>query len=296
MQHREGTFTGAGGASIYFQAWLPEQAPRAILLVVHGAAEHSGRYQRLAGHFVAHGYAVAALDLPGHGRSDGTPGYVRRFKDYVDTLDSFQCKLTEGFPLLPQILLGHSMGGLISAIYLLQNQAAFAGCVLSGAAIKTELEPPLLQLLLIRLFSLFLPKLGVLQLDASGVSRDPAEVEAYVNDPLVYTGKLSARKVSELFKAMAGIQANAAGISLPMLILHGEADTLAAPEGSRFLNEQIGSADKTLKIYPGLYHEIFNEPEREEVFTDILHWLDARLPASPQSHSQVGVGEPATHS
>ncbi len=296
MQGREGTFTGACGASIYFQAWLPEQAPRALLLVVHGAAEHSGRYQRFAGHFVAHGYAVAALDLPGHGRSDGTQGYVRRFKDYVDTLHSFQCKLTEEFPLLPQILLGHSMGGLISAIYLLQNQAAFAGCVLSGPAIKTELEPPLLQLFLIRLFSLLLPKLGVLQLDASGVSRDPAEVEAYVNDPLVYTGKLSARMVSELFKAMAGIQSNAGGISLPMLMLHGEADILAAPEGSRFLEEQISSTDKQLKIYPGLYHEIFNEPEREEVFTDILQWLDARLPASPQSHSQLGVGDPVTHS
>jgi alpha-beta hydrolase superfamily lysophospholipase len=139
----------------------------------------------------------------------------------------------------------------------------------------------MLQMLVIRLLSALKPGTGVLQLDANGVSRDPAVVEAYVNDPLVFHGKMSARKVAELFKAMRHIQANAGQITLPMLLLHGGEDSMASPEGSRFLHSHISSADKTLKIYPGLYHEIFNEPEQQEVFAEVLAWCDQRLAKPP---------------
>lgn len=277
MQHRDGTFVGANEESIYYQVWRPELAPQALILIVHGAAEHGGRYQRFAEHFARLGYALAALDHTGHGRSDGTPGFVRRFSDYLDSLDIFQNHLAMEFVGVPQVLLGHSLGGLISGNYLLQNQQAFVGCILSGPAIKTDLEPPFWQFWLIRLFSLVAPRMGALQLDANGVSRDPEEVERYLNDPLVYTGKLSARMLLELFTAMAQIQLRAGEIKLPLLILHGGADLLASPEGSRFLNEAVSSPDKTLKIYPDLYHEIFNEPERLDVFADIERWLAERL-------------------
>ena len=169
------------------------------------------------------------------------------------------------------------MGGLISSLYLLQHQDAFVGCVLSGPAIKTDIEPPWIQLQLIRLLSALAPRLGVLQLDANGVSRDPAEVDKYVNDPLVNHDKMTARKVSELFKGMNQIQAEAGRISLPLLLLHGGDDAMTAPEGSRFLHDHVGSQDKTLKIYPGLYHEIFNEPERGEIFAEVLAWCDQHL-------------------
>lgn len=277
MSEREGHFSGAEGHSIYYRYWLPEQPPQAVLLVVHGAAEHSGRYARFAEHFVARGFACAALDHIGHGQSEGTPGYIRDFDDHVETLDRFQRQVSADFGGVPLILLGHSMGGLISCCYLLQHQDAFAGCILSGPAIKTELEPPWWQRTLIQLFSRLLPKLGVLQLDAAGVSRDPAEVKAYREDALVYTGKLSARMVSQLFAAMQLVQHRAAEIHCPLLLLHGGADVLTAPSGSQFLNDSVASADKTLKIYPGLYHEIFNEPERADVFADIETWLAARL-------------------
>ena len=138
-------------------------------------------------------------------------------------------------------------------------------------------SPGYLQLLLIRCLSVLAPKLGVLQIDASGLSRDPAVVADYVNDPLVNHGKMSARMVAELFGAMNHIQAQASAITLPMLLLHGESDVMTSPEGSRFLYEQIGSLDKTLKIYPGLYHEIFNEPERETIVVDVLAWCDRLL-------------------
>ena len=197
----------------------------------------------------------------------------------MDTLEIFHQQVSAEFPDVPKILLGHSMGGLISSLYLLRQQQDFIGCILSGPAIKTDIEPGILQMYLIRFLSSVLPTAGVLQLDANGVSRDPAEVAKYVNDPLVFHGKMSARKVFELFKAMHHIQANAEKITLPMLLLHGGDDAMAAAEGSRFLYSRISSTDKTLKIYPGLYHEIFNEPEKEEVFADLLAWCNERTTA-----------------
>jgi len=218
MKKRDGNFSGAGDMSIYYQYWEPDAQPRAIILLVHGAGEHIARYEHFARYLTDHGYAVAALDHPGHGRSAGTHQQV-----------------VADFSGVPQILLGHSMGGLISSLYLLQHQRDFIGCILSGPAIKTDIEPGVLQMYLIRFLSAVLPKAGVLQLDATGVSRDPAEVAKYVNDPLVFHGKMSARKVSELFKAMHHIQAEAGKINLPMLLLHGGDDAMAAAEGSRFL-------------------------------------------------------------
>ena len=280
MKQTEGTFEGARGRSVYYQYWAPENSPRALLLVVHGAGEHSNRYEDLAQYFTARGYVVAGLDHPGHGKSDGEYGHIERFQDLVDTVEIFHQRVTTDFPGLPQILLGHSMGGLISALYLLQHQREFVGCVLSGPAIKTEVEPGYLQLLLIRCLSLAAPRVGVLQLDAAGVSRDPAVVADYVADPLVNHNKMTARMVSELLAAMHHIQSEASKIILPMLLLHGGEDVMAAPEGSRVLCENISSEDKSLKIYPGLYHEIFNEPERDTVLADMLDWCDRHISAS----------------
>jgi alpha-beta hydrolase superfamily lysophospholipase len=296
MKQRDGQFTGARGLSIYFQYWEPETDPRGLILVVHGAGEHSARYARFAAFFTAAGYAVAALDHPNHGRSGGRYGHVERFGDFLETLALFHQQVTAEFPGLPQVLLGHSMGGLISGLYLLDHPQAFAGAVLSGPAIRTEIEPPWLQLQLIRLLSALLPKVGVMQLDANGVSRDPAEVERYVTDPLVNHGKMSARKVAELFKGMQRIQSEAGRITLPILILHGGGDAMTAPEGSRFLYDAIGSRDKSLKIYPGLYHEIFNEPEREEIFAEVLAWCDRHLAPDDQAVSASVTGSSVTAS
>ena len=277
MRHEEGNFEGARGLSIYFQCWAPETPPRAVILLVHGAGEHSARYVPLADYLTGHGFAVATLDHPGHGRSEGTPGFVERFDDYLDTLRTFHRRVSATYPDVPQILLGHSMGGLISCVYLLQHQAEFAGCALSGPAIMTDMEPGLLQQWLLRFLSLVAPRSGALQLDANGVSRDREVVAQYCSDPLVHHGKMSARKVTELFRNMRLVQAEAAQITLPLLVLHGGEDSMASPKGAQFLFDNAGSADKTLKIYPGLYHEIFNEPEREVVFRDLLEWCDQRI-------------------
>jgi len=280
MKHTEARLQGAGQRSIYCQCWEPETAPKAILLLVHGAGEHSGRYLHVAEFFVEQGLAVLALDHRGHGHSDGKPGHIDVFDDYLVDLAVFHNEVERRFPGVPIFLLGHSLGGLIACNYLLQQQDRFVGCILSGALIKSDLQPGWVQMGVIQLLALLAPRLGVMQLDASGVSRDAEEVKKYVEDPLVLHGKASARMVRELFAGMATLQADAADITLPMLMLHGDADVLTSPDGSRYLHQHISSTDKTLTMYPGLFHEILNEPERQDVLDQILSWCEARLPAN----------------
>ena len=284
MKRQDGTLTlpsgsEAAGAKLHLQKWLPDEQPKAIILLVHGYAEHAGRYHYFAGHCVAKGYAVFAIDHWGHGQSDGTPGYVPDFSVFHDGVDQLLTCAKEDFPDLPVMLVGHSMGGLISATYLLSNQSKFLACVLSGPAIKAAEEPSAFLKAVSGFLSRFFPKAGVLELDPNGVSRDPQVVADYLADPLVYNGKMGARLAAEMLNNMTDIQQNAGKISLPILLLHGEKDSLADAEGSKFLDTHIGSADKTLIIYPELFHEIFNEPEKDAVLTDMTDWLDRQLAA-----------------
>ena len=283
MKHGEGTLKTPRGASLYYQSWRPFDRPRAVLLIAHGLAEHSGRYQNFARFFVDRGYAVYALDHSGHGKSDGDRCHIGRFSQFTDGVGLLLEKVREEIPDTLVFLAGHSMGGLIATHFLIEHQSEFAGCILSGAAVQPAVEVPALQRLTIRLLSKVLPKLGLLRLDASEVSRDPEVVDRYRKDPLVFTGKVSARLLEQLFSSMSGLEEKLAAIELPMLILHGSADGLALPQGSKMLHEKISSSDKKLIIYEGLYHEIYNEPEQEDVMTDVADWLAPRLVSPAQS-------------
>jgi alpha-beta hydrolase superfamily lysophospholipase len=273
MEHHSEEFLSKNQL-IFCQRWQPDSSPKGVLLIAHGLAEHSGRYAEVAEFFVAHNYAVCCLDHSGHGQSEGQRGFINRFTDYTDTLDVFSRLVSQWFPESPVFLLGHSMGGLISALFLIQNQNRFAGSILSGPAIKASDEPSWPLLVIGRLLSALLPKTGIMQLEADSISRDPAVVAAYRNDPLVHSGKISARLATEIFSSMKYVQENATAITLPMLLLHGSEDLLAAPESSTLLHERISSADKQLVVYQGLYHEILNEPEKQQVLTTILKWLE----------------------
>lgn len=266
--------SAAAGANLYCQSWTPDDAPKANIILVHGYDEHSGRYAYFAEHCVNHGFAVHTLDHWGHGKSDGTNGFVPDFSVYHDGLDALLGQMPAKQQTLPLILVGHSLGGLIGASYLLEKQSNFAAAVLSGPAIKATEEPSSFMKGVSRFLSKVAPRMGVLGLEASGVSRDPKVVADYLADPLVSGTKISARLAAEMMGNMEAVQSQAARITLPMLLLHGEEDSLTAPEGSIFLNEHIGSKEKMLKIYPGLFHEIFNEPEKDAVLTDMTDWIE----------------------
>ena len=176
-------------------------------------------------------------------------------------------------PGKPIFLVGHSMGGLISAVYLLDHQQDFAGAVLSGASVKIPDHISAVTIMAGKVFSKLLPKFGLLKLEDDGVSRDPAVVQAYISDPLVCTGKVSARLAGELLGATQRITAEAEKITLSILILHGGADKLVECDASKAFYDRIRSPDKTLKIYHGLYHEVFIEPERGAVLGDVEGWM-----------------------
>jgi alpha-beta hydrolase superfamily lysophospholipase len=276
VNHGEGTLATAAGGSVYFQYWSPADQPRAGLLVAHGLAEHSGRYAHFAKFFTRRGYAVYALDFPGHGKSDGDSCHVGTFSEYSESVSLLREVFLGDFPGTDAFLVGHSMGGLVAASYLTERQSGLAGCILSGAAVRPAVEPPPIQQIIVRFLSRILPKLRVMQLDASQVSRDQDVVERYRNDPLVFSGKVTARLAEQLFGAMTALQEKFGTIELPMLILHGSSDGLTSPAGSQMLYERISSIDKKLIIYDGLYHEVYNEPEQETVMTDVADWIAAR--------------------
>jgi acylglycerol lipase len=277
VKHEEGKFKGYKGLNLYYQCWLPDKSPKAVLLVVHGLAEHSGRYMNLVNYFVPKGYAVYALDHRGHGKSEGMRSYVDRFSDYITDLKTFFDKVRKEHRDAKIFLFGHSLGATIATAYSIEHQKELAGLILSGPSLvaTTSVSPALLAIA--GVISAILPKMGVTVLDASTISRDKAVVDAYVNDPLVFRGKIPARTGAELARMWKTLPEEMSKIKLPVLIMQGTEDQLANPASSKLLYERVGSKDKTLKLYGGCYHEICNEPEHKEVMADIEAWLKKHL-------------------
>lgn len=266
MTNETAFFKTPGGLKLFEQRWLPAGRPRGVLAIVHGYAEHSGRYQWTAAGLTARGYAVEALDLRGHGRSEGERVFVNTFEEYLDDVERFLDRVRSRHPGVPLFLLGHSMGGGIVTSFVIARKPALAGVLLSGSALLTPRPAP----------DPSAPPRPPGPLPATAISRDPAVVAAYENDPLVYRGAPRTDRASAWDDAFRLVQTGMESIDLPILIMHGTADLLTPAEGSRRLFERVSSKDKSLKLYEGLYHEILNEPEKEQVIADILAWLDAR--------------------
>jgi alpha-beta hydrolase superfamily lysophospholipase len=273
MQHTEGKFTGRNNFSLYRQAWLPDGIPVAILVVVHGIAEHSSRYTNLVNYFVPKGYAVYSFDLRGHGKSDGTRSYIEHFSYYLDDVKTF-CDLVGAENKNAKIfMVGHSMGSTIAIDYAIQHQNELKGLIVSGTTLKAGSSVNKASILMAEILSVLMPKMGVMALDTDLLCRDKAVVAAYVNDPLVYTGKLRARWGIELMKTMTKLQSGMSELTLPILIMQGTQDRISDPSSSQMLFDGVSSKDKTMKLYEGFYHEIFNDPERQQVFSDMETWL-----------------------
>lgn len=270
-------FAGLGGINIFCQSCHPEGGPRAVLLIAHGLAEHSGRYQHVAEHFTGLGYAVYALDHRGHGQSGGVRSDVVRFEDYLADLKTFLDAVKGREPGRQVFLIGHSMGGAIVTLFAARYGADFDGLITSGASVQVGGNVSPLLVGLSKIIAALAPRLPTVPLDAEAVSRDLEVVARYRSDPLNYLGKVRARMGVQLLRAAGSIAAELPHITLPVLILHGTADRLADPAGSQMIYDHISSTDKTLRFYDGLYHEIFNEPEREQVLADVAAWLEARV-------------------
>lgn len=265
----------ADGVKLSGQAWLPP-APRAVVAVVHGIAEHAGRYAFLADRANQCGLGVVSADLRGHGRSPGERSYVERFDDYLLDVDALMAKARELAAGRPLFLMGHSMGGAIALRWLAQRKQPVAGLILSSAALRIGGDVPRLLVALAPLLSRWLPHLRGTRLDPATISRDPAAVAAYVNDPLVSLLAPPARTGAELLQAMEANRAAAAGLALPVYLFHGDADRLTDPDGSRDIHERWGGSDKTLRLWPGSRHETFNDLDREGVVAELLGWILAR--------------------
>jgi acylglycerol lipase len=277
MNHIEGNFKGVRNANIYYQAWLPEGDVKVVLLVVHGLGEHCGRYMNVVNHFVPLGCAVYGLDHMGHGKSEGRREFVECFEDYTNTLTIYYHMVKGWQAGKPLFLLGHSMGGLIVSYYLLRHQANFRGAVISAPSIKISDSISPATITIGKILSVLTPTVGLLKLNANDISRDPEVVTAYLNDPLVFHGKTSARLAAELLKAMMFVAAEADKITLPIIIVQGGEDKLVDPAGAQMLYNKASSKDKAIKVYEGLYHEVFNEPERTRVLKDVETWLAAHF-------------------
>lgn len=276
MRHLEQDLAGTGGMRLFMQAWLPDAGPTRVMVIAHGLAEHSRRYAALASRLVAQGFAVYALDHRGHGRSPGRRANIERFDLVVEDLRALLETARRDHPGLGVTLLGHSMGGALALTCALRHPGLLQQLVMSAPALNAGPDVPWLQVAVVKLLSRVLPNVGALTLPAEAISRDPEVVRAYEQDPLVYRGSIPARTLAELVAAMDAFPATVGGLRCPVLIQHGSSDSLAVLEHCRPVYARIGSADRTLRVYDGLYHEVYNEPERERVIGDLLEWLAAR--------------------
>ncbi len=279
MIHKEGQFAGHGGLRLYWQAWLPEAEVRAALLVAHGYGEHGGRYGNLVERFVPRGFAVYALDHRGHGRSEGPRGHVGRFAELVADLHALRVRVEAVERGKPLFLLGHSLGGLVVVRYLLIHASGLAGAVLSSPALAVAEEPPRFLQWLGRVLSIVAPRTSFQSnVRPELLSRDSVVGAAYAADPLVHK-RATARFFTELQWAMLDAEERAPEIRVPILVLQAGDDRVVQAAATERFAGQVGAEVKELRVYPELFHEIFNETDRERVFADLEHWLEARLVA-----------------
>jgi len=264
------------GLHLFTRSW-PSSSPRAVVALVHGYAEHSGRYDHVARSFTGHGATVHAYDQRGHGHSDGRRAYVASFERYLDDLDRFLDHVRAQTPDVPLFLFGHSMGGLVVLKYVLDRNPSPRGLLLSAPAI--QINPDLAPLVrrIAQFIGRWFPTLPTTRSPQGAISRDPDIVAEAQNDPLNYHGRVLARTGAEMLRAGRDVQTNLSALDDPFLVIHGTADRLASPSWSQRLYEQAVSDDKTIHLYEGLYHETFNEPEQDEVLHDLGTWLDAHV-------------------
>lgn len=273
-----GSFNSYDGFRLFEQSWAPENESdiQALLIIVHGYGEHSGRYNHVGSFFASKGFYVAAFDHRGHGQSDGKDTIIRSVDDCAEDVGFFLERIRTRVPGTPGFILAHSMGGLITTAFVLKKQPQLHGILLSGAVVKIsdEISPFLVKVS--GVLAKIAPNMKTIKLDGDSVSRDPEVVHLYNVDPLNYRGGIPAVTGAAMNKAIADVEAHASEFTLPVRIMYGTEDKLADPTGSENLYTYFSSNDKTLVPYKGLYHEILNEPEKDQIMKECLAWMKDR--------------------
>ncbi|HSQ18076.1 MAG TPA: lysophospholipase [Anaerolineales bacterium] len=276
MKHTELGWKALDGLNIFAQTWEPDSPPKAVICLVHGLGEHSGRYAHVAETLNRGGYAVIASDLRGHGKTEGKRGHSPSFNAFMDDIAILMGEYAQRYAGLPCFLWGHSLGGVLVVNYVLRRKPKLTGVVITSPGLKTSISDQKMKIQFAKIAGKFMPEMSMpTGLDAKLISRDPAVVERYVNDPLVHgTATLAMAKYT--IEAIPWAYAHASEWDLPVLIMHGDADAIAFVSGSEEFASKIAQ-DCTLKIWPGLWHETHNEPEKEQVLAYALGWLDGQL-------------------
>lgn len=277
MTHSERIFDGTDGVQIVYDVWTPDSQPRGVVILAHGYGEHARRYDHVAARFGAAGLITYALDHRGHGRSSGKRVYLRDISEYTEDFRTLVGIAAADYPDLARIVLGHSMGGAVVFAYGVDHPEDYTAMVLSGPAVAAQDSVSSVTVLAAKLMGRLAPGMPVQDIPAAAVSRDPEVVAAYEADPLVHRGKVPAGIGRALIELGETMPQRASAITAPLLVVHGEGDSLIPVEGSRRLVECVGSRDVHLKVYPELYHEVFNEPEQELVLDDVTAWMESKL-------------------
>lgn len=273
----EFNFSGVEGLRLFGRCWSPTVQPRAVVALVHGISEHSGRYAAVVDGLTNAGFAVCAFDLRGHGKSAGQRGHIDRWSQYRGDVTAYLEQVRARYPGLPVFIYGHSLGALIVTEYVLYYPSGLDGMIVSGIPLRPSgvAKKPLV--LLARSLSHFWPRFSVsLGVDGTRLTRDPAMVKAYDEDPLVHH-TATARWGTETLDAIERVKSRMSEIRLPILILHGEDDPVNAVQGSKELFAGVSSKEKTLLLYPGGKHEPHNDIQREQVASDVEKWLTRQL-------------------
>ncbi|MBO9498090.1 MAG: lysophospholipase [Novosphingobium sp.] len=272
---QEATFQSSDGLTIFYRSWQPDGAPKGVIVINHGFNAHSGQVGWTAGQFAAAGFAVYALDMRGRGKSEGKRFFVKDVKEHTGDLHQMVLLAKAAHPGLKTFLLGHSAGGVVSVTYSLDHQGELAGLVCEDFAFKVP--APDFALAIIKFIGGIFPNLPVLKLKMEDFTRDPVALAALLADPLTKDETQPAATVAALARADDRLRVSFPQITLPVLILHGTGDKAALYQGSQFFFDHAGSADKTLKLYEGHYHDLLNDIGKEAVMADVLGWIDARL-------------------
>jgi acylglycerol lipase len=279
VEHIEFRWRTSDGLQLFAQGWRPRGECRAVVCLVHGLGEHTGRYGHVAVALSRAGYALLGFDLRGHGRSEGQRGHAPSLDDLLDDMTRLLEEATQRFLGCPAFLYGHSLGGSLVLDFALRRRPHIAGVIATGPLLRTAFTPPAWKTTLGRLLYGVWPTLSLTNgLDITGLSRDAAVVSAYANDPLVHD-RVSARLGMDMLDSGEWALARASAFPLPLLLMHGGADRITSAEASRQFAESAPDSC-TLRIWDGLYHEIHNEPEQRQVFDVLIEWLGEHVPTS----------------